>query len=78
MQNACQFHIKFHEESKNELYFNARSWNRMKFLPKLYHTIRSYFTRKVALLLLIKRQLEITDIKFAFTKLSAVFRKVPI
>ena len=38
----------------------------MKFLPKLYHTIRSYFTRKVELLCLlnIKRQLEITDINF--------------
>ena len=58
MQNGCQFHIKFHEESKNELYFNLR----MKFLPKLYHTIRSYFTSKVELL--IKRQLEITDINF--------------
>ena len=62
MQNGCQFHIKFHEESKNEPYFNRR--NRMKFLPKLYHTIRSYFTSKVALLQLIKRQLEITDINF--------------
>ena len=30
MQNGCQFHIKFHEESKDELYFNPRSWNRMK------------------------------------------------
>ena len=56
MQNGCQFHIKFHEESKNELYFNIRGWNRMKFLPKLYHTIRSYFT--------FKRQLEISDINF--------------
>ena len=64
MQNGCQFHIKFHEESKNELHFNLRSWNRMKFLPKLYHTIRSYFTSKVRLLWLIKRQLEITDINF--------------
>ena len=26
MQNRCQFHIKFHEESKNELYFNLRSY----------------------------------------------------
>ena len=26
MQNGCQFHIKFHEESKNELYFNPRSY----------------------------------------------------
>ena len=26
MQNGCQFHIKFHEESKNELYFNRRSY----------------------------------------------------
>ena len=26
MQNGCQFHIKFHEESKNELYFNLRSY----------------------------------------------------
>ena len=26
MQNGCQFHIKFHEESKNELYFNIRSY----------------------------------------------------
>ena len=36
----------------------------MKFVPKLYHTIRSYFTSKVELLWLIKRQLEITDINF--------------
>ena len=64
MQNGFQIHIKFHEESKNELYFNLRSWNRMKFLPKLCHTIRSYFTSKVELLLLIKRQIEITDINF--------------
>ena len=64
MQNGCQFRIKFHEESENELYFNPRSWHRMKFLPKLYHTIRSYFTSKVELLQLIKRQLEITDINF--------------
>ena len=64
MQNGCQFHIKFHEEYKNELYFNLRSWNRMKFLPKLYHTIRSYFTTKVELLQLIKRQLEIININF--------------
>ena len=61
MQNGCQFHIKFHEESKNEIYFNPRSWHRM---PKLYHTIRSYFTSKVELLYHIKRQLEITDINF--------------
>ena len=33
----------------------------MKFLPKLYHTIRSYFTTKVELLEL---QLKITDINF--------------
>ena len=26
MQNGCQFHIKFHEESKNELYFKLRSY----------------------------------------------------
>ena len=26
MQNRCQFHIKFYEESKNELYFNLRSY----------------------------------------------------
>ena len=26
MQNGCQFHIKYHEESKNELYFNLRSY----------------------------------------------------
>ena len=26
MQNGCQFHIKFYEESKNELYFNIRSY----------------------------------------------------
>ena len=26
MQNECQVHIKFHEESKNELYFNLRSY----------------------------------------------------
>ena len=26
MQNGCQFHIKFHEESKNELYLNPRSY----------------------------------------------------
>ena len=26
MQNGCQFHIKFREESKNELYFNLRSY----------------------------------------------------
>ena len=57
MQNGCQFHIKFHEESKNEFYFNLRSWNRMKFL-------RSYFTSKVELLWLIKSELEITDINF--------------
>ena len=25
MRNGCQFHIKFHEESKNELNFNLRS-----------------------------------------------------
>ena len=36
----------------------------MKCLPKLYHTIRSYFTSKVELLQLIKRQLERTDINF--------------
>ena len=36
----------------------------MKFLPKLYHTIRSYFTRKVELFELIKSQLEISDINF--------------
>ena len=36
----------------------------MIFLPKLYHTIRSYFTSKVELLMLIKTQLEITDINF--------------
>ena len=34
----------------------------MKFLPKLYHTIRTYFTSKVQLLKLIKSQLEGTDI----------------
>ena len=55
MQNGCQFHIKFHEEFKNELYFSPRGWNRMKFLPKVY---------KVELFQLIKRQLEITDINF--------------
>ena len=64
MQNRCQFHIKFNEESKNELYFNPRSWKRMKFLPKLYHKIRSYFTSKVELLQHIKRQLVITDLIF--------------
>ena len=26
MQNGCQFHIKFHGESKNELYFNLQSY----------------------------------------------------
>ena len=26
MQNGCQFQIKFHEEAKNELYFNRRSY----------------------------------------------------
>ena len=36
----------------------------MKFLPKSYHTIRSYCTSKVELLQLIKIQLEITDINF--------------
>ena len=36
----------------------------MKFLPKLYHTIRSYFTSKVELTNLIKTQLEITGINF--------------
>ena len=36
----------------------------MKCLPKLYHAIRSYFTSKVELLWLIKRQLEKTDINF--------------
>ena len=36
----------------------------MKFLPKLYHTIRSYFTSKVELLQLIKTQLEVTDTNF--------------
>ena len=36
----------------------------MQFLPKLYHTIRSYLTSKVELLLLIKSQLEVTDINF--------------
>ena len=36
----------------------------MKFLSKLYHTIRSYFTSKIELLWLIKIQLEITDINF--------------
>ena len=25
MQNGCQFHIKFHKESQNEVYFNLRS-----------------------------------------------------
>ena len=64
MLNGCQFHIKFQEESENEVYFNRRSLNRMKFLPKLYHTMRSYFTSKVELLELIKRQSEITDINF--------------
>ena len=47
-----------------KLQFYFRSWSRMKFLPKLYHTIRSYFTSKVELLFLIKRQVEITDINF--------------
>ena len=61
MQNGCQFHIKFQEEYKNELNFNRRSWRRMKYLPMLYHTIRSYFTSKVEFF---KRQLEITDINF--------------
>ena len=36
----------------------------MKFLPILYHMIRSYCTSKVELLQLIKRELEITDISF--------------
>ena len=36
----------------------------MKFLPKLYHKIRSYFASKVELFWLIKTQLEITDINF--------------
>ena len=44
------YQFQFHEESKNELYLNRRSWSRMKFLPKVYHTIQSYFTRKVELL----------------------------
>ena len=57
-------YIKFNEESKSELYFNLRSWNRIKCLPQLYHTIRSYFTSEIGLLYLIKRQLEITDINF--------------
>ena len=26
MQNGCQVHIKFHEEAKNWLYFNLRSY----------------------------------------------------
>ena len=26
MQNACQFYLKFHEESKYELHFNLRSY----------------------------------------------------
>ena len=26
MQNGYQFRIKFHEETKNELYFNLRSY----------------------------------------------------
>ena len=39
MQNGCQFHIKFHEESKNELYFNPRSWNEVIVQVKL-----SYFS----------------------------------
>ena len=26
MQNGCQFHIKFQEESKNEVYFNLRGY----------------------------------------------------
>ena len=26
MQNGCEFHIKFNEESKNELCFNLRSY----------------------------------------------------
>ena len=64
MQNGCLFHIKFHEESKNELYFNLRNSNRMNDLPKLYHTLRSYFTSRVELLELIKRQLELSDINF--------------
>ena len=36
----------------------------MKFLPKLYHTIRSNFASKVELLWLIKSRLEVTDINF--------------
>ena len=54
MQNGCQFHIKFHEESKNELYFNIRSWNRMKFLPKLYHTIEVILQVKLSYFSLLK------------------------
>ena len=26
MQNGCPLHIKFHEESKNEIYFNLRCY----------------------------------------------------
>ena len=42
----------------------TRSYSRTKFLPKLYHTIRSYFTSKFEVLWLIKRQLELTVINF--------------
>ena len=45
-----------------------------RILPKLYHTIRSYFTSKLELLWLTKRQLEITDNNFRQTDLKIKFK----
>ena len=58
MQKGCQFHIKFHEEFKNELYFKfCRSY--IIRYEVILHVKLSYFS-----FLNIKRQLEITDINF--------------
>ena len=40
-ENGCQCHIKFHEESKNELYFNLRSYP-MKAEVKAEYFIHSF------------------------------------
>ena len=53
--------------------FNFRSWSRMKFLPKLYHTIRSYLTSKAELLQLIKEQQVRTNIGRADTLIPSTF-----
>ena len=44
MQNGCQFHIKFHEESKNEVYFNLRSYP-MKAKVKAEYTSEQSFIK---------------------------------